>query len=84
MVGGDGARGVGDGGVVLEVEVQEFDASRVFLGLQGAESCGAPVWGAGAQEDVVGAFGEELAGEFEADAAVCCGLLVTMICELLY
>lgn len=84
MVGGDGARGVGDGGVVLEVEVQEFDASRVVLGLQGAEGCGAPVWGAGAEEDVVGAFGEELAGKFEADAAICCGLLVMMICELVY
>lgn len=84
MVGGDGARGVGDGGVVLEVEVQEFDASWVVLGLQGAESCGASVWGAGAEEDVVGAFGEELAGKFEADAAICCGLLVMMICELVY
>ena len=82
VVGGDGACGVGNGGVILEVEVQEFDASRVVLGLQGAEGCGAPVWGAGAKEDVVGAFGEELAGEFEADAAVCCGLLVMTICEL--
>jgi hypothetical protein len=56
--------------------VEEFDASRVVLGLQGAEGRGAAVWGAGAEEDVVGAFGEELAGEFEADAAVCCGVLV--------
>jgi hypothetical protein len=78
VVGGDGACGVGDGGVVLEVEVQKFDASGVVLGLQGAEGCGAPVWRAGAEEDVVGAFGEELAGEFEAYAAVCCSLLVLM------
>lgn len=75
---------MGDGGVVLEVEVQKFDASGVVLGLQGAEGCGAPVWRAGAEEDVVGAFGEELAGEFEADAAVCCGLLVTMNCVLVW
>jgi hypothetical protein len=45
---GDGACGVGDGGVVLEVEVQEFDASGMVLGLKGAESGGAPVWRAGA------------------------------------
>ena len=46
--------------------------------MESVEGGGATVWGAGAEEDVVGAFGEELAGEFEADAAVCCGVLVMM------
>lgn len=52
--------------------------------MESVEGGGATVWGAGAEEDVVGAFGEELAGEFEADAAVCCGLLVILACVLVW
>ena len=47
------------------------------------ECCLAFFDGAGAEEDVPGwrGFGEELAGEFEADAAVCWGLVSCCVFE---
>ena len=58
--------------------MDEFDGAWEVARLQVLQCGGAALLGARAQEDVVGAFGEELAGEFEADAAVCCGVLVMM------
>ena len=51
--------------------MDEFDGAWEVARLQVLQCGGAALLGARAQEDVVGAFGEELVGEFEADAAVC-------------
>lgn len=51
--------------------MEEFDAAGQVAGLEVCEGVGAALGRACADEDVVGAFGKELAGEFEAYAAVC-------------
>lgn len=66
----DGFGGGGDAGVVGLVDLEEFTGSWVVLGLQFFDGGFAFVDRAGADEDVVGAFGHELGGPFEADAAV--------------
>lgn len=60
-----------DSSVVRNVQMQELDGAGEVLGCESGEG-GVAFWErAAAKEDMVGPEGEELGGEFEADASVC-------------
>jgi hypothetical protein len=69
----------GDAGVVGLVELKEFASSWVVFGLELFNGGFAFVERSGSDEDVVGAFGHQLGGPFETDAAVCLGSVSEMV-----
>ena len=64
--------GVGNVLIRLNIERKELDAAGKFARLQVLKGSIAFLGGASREEDVVGAAGEQLVGNFEPDAAICC------------